>query len=187
MSDVVARRVLVRANGQVDRHVARLPWVRFARRHGALFLECDGDQVDRVTMLLARAGLALEPAETPARPVSLVAAVVTHLAPFGRDDIVDVVTISAATLGASTAWARRQRRLSLPSRGAAWRTPVRALLHGEDVAFHWCRVVFAGPALLRERALAGVRPVVFDRDAAFRRPEELAFAGRGSLAAWLRP
>lgn len=187
MSDVVARRARVRAIGEVDRHVARIPWVRFARRHGDLFVECDGDQLERVTMLLARAGLALEPAETPPQPTSLVAAVVTHLAPFGREDIVDVVTISSAALGEATAWARRQRRLPLPGPNATWRTSVRALLHGDDVAFHWRRVVFAGPALLRERVLVGARPVVFDRDATTRRPKELAFAGRGALAAWLRP
>lgn len=187
MRDVVARRVLVRAVGEVDRHVARAPWVRFARRHGDLFVECDGDHLDRVTVLLARGGLALEPADIPPQPVSLVAAVVTHLAPFRRDDIVDVVTISAAPLGESTAWVRRQRRMSLLRRSSAWRTSLRALLHGDDVAFHWRRVVFAAPALLRERVLHGARPVVFDRDAAIRRPEELALAGNGALAAWLRP
>jgi hypothetical protein len=186
VSDVVARRVLVRAIGEVDRHVAPLPWVRFARRHGDLFVECDGDQLGRVTVLLARAGLALERAEIPTQATSLAAAVVTHLAPFGRDDIVDVVTISAAPLGESTAWARRQRRPSFPGRNGQWRTSVRALLRGDDIAYHWRRVVFAGPALLRERALEGARPVVFDRDATIRRPQELAFAGRGALAAWLR-
>ncbi|HEU5287819.1 MAG TPA: hypothetical protein VFV20_05400 [Candidatus Limnocylindria bacterium] len=184
---MVARRVQVRSVGDVDRHVARLPWVRFTRRHDGLFLECDRDEVGRVTVLLARAGLALEPAETLPQPPSLVAAVVTHLAPFGRDDIVDVVTISAASLGDSTAWARRRRRPSLLGRNGAWRRSTRALLHGDDVAFHWCRVVFAGPGLLRERALAGARPVVFDRDATIRRPQELALAGNGALAAWVRP
>lgn len=186
MSDVVARRVLVRARGAVDRHVARLPWIRFARRQGGLFVECDGDQLERATVQLARAGLALEPAEVPPQPPSLAAAVVTHLAPFGRDDIVDVVTISAAPLGESTAWAGH-RRLPLLGRNGASRSSVRALLHGDDVAFRWRRVVFAGPALLRGRTLDGARPVVFDRDAAVRGPQELAFAGRGALAAWLRP
>ncbi len=185
MTELVTQRVVVRAAGDVDRQAACLSWVRLERRDGAVYVECAVESVAWAATAFARAGLDLEPSAPVLPPQGLRAAVVSHLAPFRGEGIVDVVTVRGISLGEATAWARATR-WPLPYRQGRTRERVRALLHGDDVAFRWRRLVFADPAVLRSRRLHGARPVVFDRDALDGRPDRVAFASAAALAAWLR-
>lgn len=186
MSELATRRVLVRAAGDVDREVAGLPWVRLERRNGAIYMECAVETIARAASAFARAGLHLEPAPAVASPRGLVAAVVSHMAPFGDGELVDVITIRRISLGEATAWARARRWPLLDRHGRA-RDRVRALLRGDEIAFRWRRLVFAEASALRRRRLDGARPVVFDRDALDGAPDHVGFASTAALAAWLRP
>jgi len=182
---VAVLRVVTRSAGDVDRHVALLPYVRFERNASGVFVECAEDLVDEATVLLARAGLRLERAVPLSRGADLLVAVVPHLRPLRSAHVVDVVAVRAVPLGEATLAAHGVRRLlRRRPRDASERT--RLLLRGEARAFRWRRLAFATARIMRSARSDGARPVVFDGGALEREPDHLAFSDAGLLGEWLR-
>lgn len=164
----------------VDRHVVELGALRLIRADAGISLEVAADKVTRAVAVLARAGLRAVAADVAdVRTRGLVAAIATHLEPFARDGIVDVLTLRTLGDGEATARLARRRVFRRVGDGDA----MRAILAGSERAFVWRRAVYGMPAVIR--ALGGVRPVVFDRGAVERGEERLALVGSGSLTRWI--
>lgn len=186
MSEHLAYRAVVSADGDIDRHAASLEWVRFQRRDGCLYVECRTEDAASAAGILARAGLRLERADLPPRAASLRPAIVSHLVAFADSDVHDVVVIRGTSVGEAISSLAPARRWPFQGRREERRDRTRALFRGQDVAFAWRRTLFAPPSLLRSRRLAGVRPVVFDRSALEAGGERVGFALDGALGAWVR-
>lgn len=187
MTDSIPYRVVLSGvEGDIDGHLASLQWVRFERRDGYVSLECRAVDAAVVGAMLARAGLRLERAEPRPPVASLRPAIVSHLVAFERADILDVVTIRAASLSEAVSSLAPRHRWPFAARDDGRRKRTRALLRGEDAGYIWRRTLFAPASLLRARRLAGVRPVVFDRTALERGNERIGFALDGALGAWIR-
>ncbi len=167
-----------------DAQITQLAWTRLERAGTRLVLECADDDVERAMILLARAGARAIPIEPEAAPMSgLVPALVHDLAPRDVPGIVDRVTVRRIDLGEATArlGSAERWRISVRRRDPA---PLRALLRGQERLFGWRRVLWARPALLRSRAVRGVRPVIFDREAIDRTEERHSFVHADELTRW---
>ena len=170
----------------VDRQLALPEMLRLERRDGRLHVELACRDLADATTTLARAGVAIvAPAPAPGA-TALRPAVVSHLEPIRRDGIVDVVTVRRTSLGEATALLARRGWSPVGRRSSRATERMRALLRGEDVLYRWGRLVLAPAAVLRSRALRGVRPIVFDRAAAGDGLDGIGFASDGALTMWLR-
>lgn len=170
----------------LDAQLWALGPVRLLRDDVGISLECDDEAaVPAAVRALARAGarvVAQEEGPERSRPVG-VAALARHLEPIRVARIVDTVSIRPLPPGAASA---RLVRRGLLGRRRADVEAIRGVLRGCERVFLWRRVVWAEPRVARSRALAALRPVVFDR-AALERPEDtLAFVSADALTRWAR-
>jgi hypothetical protein len=170
----------------LDRHLTELSWTRLVRCDEGILVECAGEEASHAAALLARAGARTRPAERLPVPSSdLTAAVAIDLRPLGLGGIVDILCVRALASGEATSRLMTRRTARFP--GA--RRSVDALqrvLRDEDRMFAWRRIVWARRALLRSRDLRGLRPVVFDRDAAARGDERWSLVEAAELTRWAR-
>lgn len=169
----------------IDPELWRLGALRLARTPAGLCADVGGDVLDAATRVLARSGIALTAtAGVIDEGAPLVAAIARTLAPLGavpvRCDIVSLRPVSVAR--ATRALHRTPGFIRRPSAREVARC--RAILHDEEHVLAWRRVVWADRSVFR-RPLAGMRPVVFDRDAVRRSAERWTFATDGQVERWL--
>lgn len=170
----------------LDAQLWALGPVRIVRDDRGLALECEEESAGDATLrALARAGARVvgrEAQPTSPRP-GAIAAIAPHLERIDVAGIVDAVSIRP--LAPAEATARLVRRGVLGRRRANV-DAIRAVLRDSERVFLWRRIVWAEPRIARSRALATLRPVVFDRAALHRPEDRLAFVSADALTRWAR-
>lgn len=167
----------------LDTHLAELGWARLARCDDRVTLEC-ADGAEHAAMILARAGTkATALAAAPSPPAGAFPAIVRHLAPFGCEGSLDVISVRAVE--ASEATTRLRGSSSWWPRRRTDRAKMRAILRSEDRLLAWRRVIWAPRSRLLSHALDGARPAVFDRRGIDVAPERFCLARSFELNRWL--
>jgi hypothetical protein len=187
MTVAVLRLIPVGA-GDMDGALSALPSARLVRAAEGVFLCGAVESAADARVLLARAGVAVEPCLAAPEPLpGWLPARAPDLVPVPRTGTVDALELRP--LGTGEATARLLHRGSIsrllrfgPRPDVA---PVRAVLHGEDRLIGWRRVLWVDRALFRTSALHGVRPIFFDRASVARAEERLVFSGSGAIARWI--
>lgn len=169
----------------VDRELWSLGRVVFIRGAGRTVAETDAPAA-AVRRAFARSGVGVEESTMVDRPSPpLRPAIATTLEPLG--DVAaryDVLTLRPVEAGEASrkllasSWPLRRRRSRDLER-------CRQVLHDEDRALAWRRVLWAEPRVLRQ-LLPHARPVVFDHDAIERCAERWTFARDHAVGRWLR-
>jgi hypothetical protein len=175
-------RIDVISQGDLDWALCSLGDANLERREDRTYLECPEALAVTAATLLARAGArAVAVAALTPPPATLVPARMADLAPLDATGVIDRVSVRVISAGEA---ARRSRTWPF-RRARAEAGRVRAVLHGEDRAFEWRRIVWAERATLRSTALSRARPIVFDRAAVTGGKERRSYARDGALARWM--
>jgi hypothetical protein len=168
-----------------DSCLVRLGGGRLTRAGSLTYLETDREMAE-ATHELALAGIRVTHcARLPAPSEDVRPAIGFDLVPLGAGlQAMDVIELRVIPLSEASARLMHRRVRWLGSSRSA-RDACRRLLRDDDAVMGWRRIVWCSVASLRAaRRRVRLRPVVFDRGAAERRPLRWAYVSAHAIENW---